>query len=390
MNRPLLITIGITILLLVLGVWVYLMLFGAPENTGEVFTNLGFSPTQQATTVTPPVDTPPIESLVDTTTGQLRQLTTRAVAGFIATTTPAGDFIRYAERGTGHIYQIELKTGKETLISRTTVPQVAEAVFSGNATMVALTSYQNYTTNVSVGTIKDGEMTGITLEPGARNLAFQGSNVLYSIVRNGTTHGYRQNLTNEVRSEIFSFAFANLDVAWNGPEGRIYLTTKPARTLPGYTYTISGTTVTPVLPSQPMLTTIIGSDAIVASGGGGDTYQSVIVKNGSSTTTPLPLSILREKCAFDNSSQNHLWCASPAGSLSADFVNNWYKGEVASEDYLWLVNLEQQTASMLASPKKELGRSLDIVTLTQNSTGSMLLFKNRDDQTLWLFDLTAE
>ena len=54
MNRALVITVGIVIIIIVLGVWVYLMLFGTPEKTGDVFTNLGFEISQQDTTIAPP------------------------------------------------------------------------------------------------------------------------------------------------------------------------------------------------------------------------------------------------------------------------------------------------------------------------------------------------
>ena len=55
MNKPLIFTIAITVVLLIAGIWVYLMLFGSPQNTGEVFTNLGFQPNNQPVVAQPPL-----------------------------------------------------------------------------------------------------------------------------------------------------------------------------------------------------------------------------------------------------------------------------------------------------------------------------------------------
>lgn len=388
MNRPIIITAGIALILLIIGVWVYLMLFGAPKETSEVFANLGFTKEQQGTTITPPEDSPTIDALVDTKSGKLRQLTTRPVAGFMATTTKDGDVIRYAERGTGHIYEINLGSGEEKLISRTTVPQVATAVFSKDATLVALTSYQNYVTNVFVGSITEASLKGVSLEPGASNLAFTSSgDVRYSVAQNGTTIGYQQNLKTASRAEVFTFAFTNLDVAWEAGLNAVYIATKPAQNLQGFIYTIKNNMVTPATTPAYGLSALYSNNTIVTTYRDGGNMVSAAHRT-TAGTVQLPLLTLKEKCAFDIANSNYLWCGAPVGTADSDYVENWYKGTRTSDDYLWLVNIEKQTAEVVASPQQIIGRALDVTNPALKSDGKAFLFKNKSDQTLWLYDLT--
>ncbi len=391
MNRPLLITIGIVIILLVLGVWVYLMLFGTPDNTDEIFTNLGFNIASQVTTVTPPpIDTQPLENLVDTqSSDKLRQLTMRSVAGFtFAVNSNNEQTIRYIERGTGHMYEINLATGVEEIISRTTFPKTATAVFSHDADTVSLTSHQGYITNVFVGTLtRDQSLTGIQLEPNAKNIAFADTGeILYTVSQENTTIGYKHNLSTETRVEKFSFNFINLDVGWGGDLDDVYLATKPAHNLEGFIYTTNNNILTPAMPSFYGLSAFYSNEYIIATYVHNQTSISVAIDDDGQITT-LPIIALKEKCVFDAYSNHYLWCAAPIEFVDDKFVENWYKGTETSEDFLWLVDIQDGSAKLYADMKEISGRTIDIKEIQINNVGDTISFINKLDQTLWLVDL---
>lgn len=385
MNRPLIITIGAAIILTILGVWLYLMLFGTPENGEEVFTNLGFSLTPQGTTITPPPASTPIENLVDTNTGSLRQLTTRPVAGFVSFVNEAGEaVVRYAERGTGYVYEINLASGSETIVSRTTVPQVAEAVFSTDGSHLTLTSYQGYTKTTRAGAIVEANFDSIDLEPGAENFHWKEAGILnYSVVQNGMSIGYEQNLETESRAEVFRFAFTSLRVVWNGDDA--YVIPRPGRGVSGTVYRISGSTVNPVTEGGTFFTAVAGEDNFLVSRVNGSSYQTSFTRGTSSV--PMPLVALPEKCTGSSNNAAIFWCAAPIDNPTAADVENWYKGVSTFNDRLWLLNTSTQTAQLVASPEALLSRSLDITDLSTYPNSTFLLFKNRGDQTLWLYDL---
>ena len=388
MNRALIISSGIVIIILVLGIWIYLMLFGTPEEGGEVFANLGFEIAQQDTTVTPTAAGVPLDTLVDTrSSSSLQQLTTRPVAGFAFASTSDGIAVRYAEKGTGHIYQILIATGEETVLSRMTISQVSNAVFSPDATTVALTSYDGYIPSVFVGSFQEEPtLAGISLQPGAKNISFSSnSDVLYTISKNNTTRGYTHNIVSLVQEELFLIHYANIDVQWGNALEEIYITTKPSEKFEGFVYTISGSTVIPVAPSEYGLSTIASSKYIL----------STYIKNGgyiSSAATSdgtsyyIPLVVLKEKCTFVATAPDFLWCGSTFGNQSSSFMEDWYKGIEVSSDSIWLVDILEGSAKIFSNPEKDIGRPLDIYTLRESYDGTLLSFTNKADRTLWLLD----
>ncbi len=388
MNRALIITTGIVIITLVLGVLIYLILFGTPKEDGEVFTNLGFEIGKQDTTITPPVDNKPLDTLIDTQSdAALRQLTTRPVAGFAFASASNEQTIRYVERGTGHVYEINLSTGVESILSRTTIPKVSSAIFSPSSNTVALTSYEKYKSNVFVGTIGDEvNLTGVSLQPGAENIAFDSDeDILYTIFTNETTDGYTHNLTTLVQTEVFSMDYKNLDVSWGSHLDSVYITTKPSKDLEGFIYKTTNSILEPVAPSAYGLSAIFSKDGIITTQIQENNYHSQFLgADGGSVV--LPIIALKEKCVFDTFTTKYLWCAAPIENTSNSFVEDWYKGTKTNNDYLWLVNTNNQTAQLLANPENLTGRTIDVQHMQINPDGGELSFINKKDQTLWLYD----
>lgn len=106
----------------------------------DIFTNFsGLSSETPVEIFTPPEEAPPT---VDVATTKLKQLTTKPVIGFrdFQATTTEPKFVRYAEAGTGHIYQINLESGVEERLSNTTIINAGAAEFSPNGKYVAIRS----------------------------------------------------------------------------------------------------------------------------------------------------------------------------------------------------------------------------------------------------------
>ena len=147
--------IGAFAIILVVGIiWIYLFLFGAPENTDEIFAQFGIggnAPISQGTGATIPTDNFVI--VEDMQTNTLRQLTTRPIAGmaFIDENT-----VRYMERGTGYIYDLPLNGGAEQQVSYTTHSKVTSAHFSEEGNRVIYETETTTGQQISVGVIGKG------------------------------------------------------------------------------------------------------------------------------------------------------------------------------------------------------------------------------------------
>jgi hypothetical protein len=95
--------------------------------------------------------------------------------------------------------------------------------------------------------------------------------------------------------------------------------------------------------------------------------------------------MIDDKCVFDSENTDGVWCASPLTVPNGDYLENWYKGVVTSEDYLWYTNLEDQTSTLLGDLSSLAGRIVDVTDLTVNHKNNLLLFGNKLDGALWLY-----
>ena len=182
MNRPLIITIGIVIIGLVVSVWIYLLLYGTPKEPREVFTNFGFlTPIPNV----PQEEIDPMEqqNVTDLSLiGGLELIGTKPVAGHTFVLTEDAILLRYAEMGTGHIYEMNLTDATESQVSITTIQETAYAQFSPNGSRVLLGSYEGTTEQYSIGVIDTESKELInraSLPRGVHNVAFRDDTSVY-------------------------------------------------------------------------------------------------------------------------------------------------------------------------------------------------------------------
>lgn len=386
MKRSLIITIGIVIILFILGMWVYLFLYGAPKATTDVFTNLGVLPKGDKSVRIVDANTSALKSNQLALGGNaLQQLTTRAVAGFgFASSSP--DILRYAERGTGHIYEINLTSGKEEQVSVTTFPQTSEAVFSPEGTSVALTSYEGYQKIVSVGTI-DARTTSsnvVKLPLGAENIAFVNETTLYFTQTQGNkTIGLMFNSSTQVQTTLFTINLTDIEVFWGNNLKATYVLVKPSRTLEGALYTVRKNVLIPVTNSAFGLTAFTNDTYTITSHATKNTYISESLKNGS--VAEQGILMLKEKCVFDRTVDGVVWCAAPLETPKNTYVEDWYKGITTSEEYLWLTDISSKSSELKGDMPKLGGKTIDVTGMAINSNGKVLLFGNKIDQSLWMY-----
>jgi hypothetical protein len=94
--------------------------------------------------------------------------------------------------------------------------------------------------------------------------------------------------------------------------------------------------------------------------------------------------LLAEKCTSDNSIDAELFCAAPI-SAPENYLEDWYKGVLRSEDFLWRTNLQTGSAELIEDLETLANRAVDVDGITTNKTGSKLLLRNKIDDTLWLY-----
>lgn len=386
MKRSLIITIGIVIILLIFSMWVYLFLYGAPKATTDVFTNLGVLPKGDKSVRIVDANTSALkDSQLALGGSALQQLTTRAVAGFgFASSSP--DTLKYVERGTGHVYEINVTSGKEEQVSVTTFPHASEAVFSPDTTSVALTSYEGYRKNVSVGTILKNttSIELIKLPLGTENIAFVNETTLYfTHTEAGKTIGSMFNIHTQAQSILFTINLTDVEVLWGNGLKAIYVLPKPSHGLESALYVVNKGALTPVTSSEFGLTAFTNDTYTIASNIRNNTYSTQSLKN--SITAQQGILMLKEKCVFDRTEDGVVWCASPLAPAKPTYIEDWYKGITTSEDYLWHTDLSSESSELKGDIPKLSGKTLDVTGMTINNNGKVLLFENKIDQSLWIY-----
>jgi hypothetical protein len=384
MKKTIFISIGGIIILLIVGVWAYLFMYGTPKSSDEVFARFGFGEE-----VPPPVipEATTVDVSSETVVGapqKLKQLTTRAVAG--ATFTGTG--ILYVEQGTGHLYHINLTSGGETLISGTTIPQAREAVFSDGGAYVAITSAAGMGERTIVGEVTlengSGTLEGVALPEGATEVAFSETlgTMYYLLKESGGSSGYSYNIEREVGTKLFSIPLRDVDVLWGSP---LYVYTTPTAAQTGYVYKVVKGALQYVAPGGMGLSAFQYEGGVVVTKSNKEiVYTGAISLGGDSHLQPMPL--LTEKCTTLGTSTI---CAVPLYNPNPRyFPDEWYRGSVSFKDTLWKINLEEGSAFGLVDLLKESGREIDVVKIGADTKGERVWFVNKNDNTLWMFDTT--
>ena len=239
MKKTILITLGIALIGIVAGVWVYLIMFGPPSTVNDVLTKFSFGGNSSPTIVATGTSTVDTSSLTNTGVLQpLRQLTTRPVAG--AAFIDGG--IRYVEKGTGYIYDIDLSSGQESLAGGTTIPQAVGAVFSPSGNRLAITAEKKDSHEITVGTITrndagEGVLDGIRLPENTHDVAFDnsGEKLWYLKETNAGTEGHEFDIPKQSDRTLFSIPLKDVRALW-GKDTYIYTTPSVAQT--GYIYKV--------------------------------------------------------------------------------------------------------------------------------------------------------
>ena len=379
--------------LLVVGAWAYLFIFGAPEKTDDVFAKFGFGGNSEVTDVIPyddsyndPVDdTPRDESTNNMGQGALVKLATRAVAG--ASFSSGG--VRFAEQGTGHIYEIPSSGGAESELVGTTRPRIVRAVFSLSGSRVALMS-EDSENNIFVGTITKND-SGLAVIDGtektgdAYNVAFSpsGDKLYYVEHFSSESVGYAYDLVNESEVVLFRIPLTQVTILWGET---IYALTRPAASLLGNVYKIKGNSLEYVRNAGFGLMALPYSGGMITTESSERKLASRVLKDG--TSEKLNDVVFGEKCIETDDTSEVILCGVPSQLSAGTLPDDWYKGVTSFSDQFWLIDLNTLSSEFVIEPETIVRETIDVASIVRDTTGDQFLIINKTDDSLWLLDTT--
>ncbi len=388
--KKFLIILGIVVILLLGAAVTYVFLYDVPKSVDEVFARLTEAPNdpvfvgnENETTIDVEDPTDANEDGADART-RLYQLTTRPVAG--ATFIDGG--IRYVERGTGHIYEIDIEGGNERIVSGTTIQRAMRAIFSPSGDQVALIREGEDGLETMLGALMNSGAgdRGLSLTPlpeGAEEVGFSiNGDILNFFVPGGASGtGYAYTIATEKTVPLFTIPLTDVRILWGTPT---YLFTTPSAHANGYVYRIGKSGLDYVTE---------GGKGLMAFRHASGTLVSTITSNGMETRDvvrgPIPVvKLFTEKCTTKQPRSPLVICATPNSlDTSATYPDDWYKGIADFSDTIIEINSASSTVRGLSNLEEESGRPIDVSMIGTNKAGNMVYMVNKLDGALWALDL---
>lgn len=372
---------------------------GTP-NVPNVFRN--FFPFGGDTVIdeTPREVLPDEEPVVDNDdfTQKLRKITAEPVAGAGILDVKAGSIVRYIEKATGHIYEVELFSPRQGRISNTTIPMAYEA-FWGNKNDSLVAQYlkdndsviDTYYLNIKeISTSTENTITGIELPVNISNVSVFGSNVFYLEQKNDSSYGYVTNFNNTAKKQIWFSPIKDVLPQFVNDK-TVALTTKPHENHLGYLYFVDtgNGSIKKILGGVLGLSTLTNptaTDVLYIDHENGVRMKVYNIKNkNSEEISPVTFP---EKCAWGKKDLNVIYCAVSKEYIDRDNLTSWYRGSLTTRDDIWKYDLKNKTSEIVVSLYKEGGEEIDAIKPILSENDQYLLFINKKDNSLWSLDLT--
>ncbi len=356
---------------------------------------------------TPEVATQPVSTTTNTQSGEqnpntnfskkLRKLSNEEVSGAGTMDSKPGTTVRYIERATGHIYEIELFSPRQARISNTTIPLVYDAIW-GNRNDSLMTRYlkeddvtvETYSLSLkNLSTTSENTISGNIFPSNINDVSVFGNSVFYLIQREGVSNGYVSDFAGNNKKLIWNSDIKELNSQYVN-SSIVALTTKPAPGVMGYLYTVNTGTggVKQLIGNIPGLSTLINPDATkVLYLKETDRAEMFIFDVKSNTSTAVTPSTFPEKCIWSKLNKDIVYCAVSKNYIDGNSLTSWYRGFASFSDDIWKYDLKTNTSSILENLSDDSGESIDLIKPVLSDNEQYLVFMNKIDNTLWSLDL---
>lgn len=333
---------------------------------------------------------------------KLLKLTDTPTAGFIVFEKGSSTIIRYAEKGTGHIQEINTSNLEKKRISNTTIPKIHEAIFSDKGEQVLFRYLkedsdiiQTYSGKIlpKATSSDEGIIIGSFLDEDIKQIAISPDRLkIFTLSNYGNSSiGTISFFDGSKKSQVFQSSFTEWLPQWAGNE-LISLNTKPSYSVFGFDYSITtkNSSLVKVVGGKYGLTTLISPDGNRVLFSENTEYGiplSVLIKK-TKTSYSFGLATLSEKCVWH---QNNIdtYCAVPESipRTAGGYPDSWYQGLINFSDTIWKIDTESGATDQVINLREVSREQIDATVMQINQSGDKLVFINKLDNSLWLLSL---
>lgn len=310
--------------------------------------------------------------------------------GFIAGATSTT--LRFMERSTGYLFEVDVHKGEMKRLTNTLVPKIYEATFSGDGAVIASTQSN------------DGERTAFSAVLGTAS----SSDSLVPLVETALGKKILQIVPSKTIREFISLVedgngSALVRSRWDGssPEriarsgirdwrvhslqdGSIVLAQRAASGIMGHAYRVGKDGGLTTLARAPGLTILprSSSETLLISSENNSVNMTLSLSAATSSVS-LPLKTLADKCVWAPGALPIAYCGVPENIGTPRLLDTWYRGLAHTSDTWWIIDARSATTSLLYAPSGE-GKTLDVESPAVDDAGDYIAFMNAHDKSLWL------
>lgn len=317
------------------------------------------------------------------------RVSTSPVAGAGFVTIDSMPVLRYVERSTGHIFDVNPVTGAITRRTNRLIPKVYEALVGPKDAVIHRTIAADGTRETFVGqlatTTIDGftPLTGTDLGPSVRDIAFTGSGILFlSETENGTTQLIEARIdgSEPVEKRLLSAGDFRLESL---SDGRAILVERPASGIPGHAYE-AGTALVPLARAVPGLTLAAraSSTAVLIGTDDGSRLSLAVRPARDASLLALDLATVADKCVWMPGISLTAYCAVPHAVPPLGFLTNWHRGTVHTSDSWHLVDASAGKTEKFFDIRED--DAIDVEDPMTDEGGNYIAFINARDKSLWM------
>lgn len=301
----------------------------------------------------------------------------------------SGTNVFFIERQSGHVFSYGVETGTLTRTSNRTIPGIQDAFWLPDASraFVRYLSGSNFEVINTYALPANGE-AGSFLPQNLGSIDVSSSSILTLASSDTGSVGSVERPDGTGTKTVFSTALSSVRASFAGKSGYL-VTTKASGRIDGYAFLVDTTgqfsRVAGPLRGLAAKASPLGNWVLVsASSGTGMTTSLVDVKTRE--TIALPLGTIADKCVWA-ADETAVYCGVPVRPPSGTYPDDWYQGATQFSDRIWKIDVVGRFAQLTLDFSKETEQSLDATALALDPQTRVLVFMNKNDGSLWSYQL---
>lgn len=321
------------------------------------------------------------------------QLSDKPVAG--AVFSAKNNKVRYLEKISGHLYEVDFNGQNKNRISNTTILNIFDAVWSFDSQKAVLRIVKDnelnyfsvhFTGSTTEGIFLSKNIKSIATAPKENKIAYLedagGRGIIFTadfIPRNGIS----QSEKNQNKKQIFSLPLTDFILFWQDG-ANLSLLTKPSAKESGILYSLNLTNKNLEKSREAnglnVLWSKTGKEFFMSQGVNGNIQNAVFLAENNQEYN-LSVKTMPEKCVWSAKEAEIMYCGVPLALAAGDYPDDWYQGKISFKDALYRINFKTGENNLIA--EEIIDMDFDIVSPFLNSDETYFFFTNKKDSSLW-------